>query len=284
MIRPAQLNLLERARIATVPDPAEFAEMLRRCGGADRVEALTAQGFGRLMDHFAAAGFRCRQRPILSARTRKLIAEACDSLQLSDYAYTADLRAHGGVADLRDLPGRGLIELLSRWERRGLDVAAFVAARREITPKQLRLAQVARKQSGIEEDRYYRVLRDFGGVVSASDLDRRGFDLVLAFMEAEGFDREPASSTLPAFGRRPGFATPEQIELIRSLWRKWSGKSAEAGADVEAGLNAWLERYHQASSLRFLTAERAGKVITALRAMGRRAAGNIYDVKQHGDA
>jgi hypothetical protein len=58
--------------------------------------------------------------------------------------------------------------------------------------------------------------------------------------------------------------------LIRSLWREWTGPSADSANTVEAGLNAWLERYHKASSLRFLTAAGAAKAITGLRAMSRR--------------
>lgn len=266
MIRPAQLKLIERAREAVASDPAEFAEILRRCGGVDTIEALTTQGFGRLMDHFAVIRFQCRQRPILSAATRKLIEAAARQLGLTAHVYAADLRGYGGVADLRDLGGRGLIDLLSRWEQRGLDVTAFVSARRTITPAKVRLIQVARKRNAMEDRRYYSMLQGYGGVVSANDLDGRGFDLCMAFLEAEGFEREPLAVAKPGFGRRPGFASPEQVELIRALWREWSG------SEVEAELNAWLERYHRASTLRFLTSAGAGKVITSLKAMKARSA------------
>lgn len=267
MIRPAQRKLLERAREAVAADPAVFADVLRRCGGADTVEALTVQGYGRLMDHFTVNGFRSRQRPILSAATRTLVEEAGRQLGLTPHTYAADLRGYGGVADLRDMVGRGLIDLLGRWEQRGLDVARFVALRRAISPAQIRLLQLARKRNGMADRRWYGMLQDWGGVVSAADLDRRGFDLVMAFLETEGFEREPVHRAAPGFGRRPGFASPEQVELIRTLWREWTGPSAESEAAVEAGLNTWLERYHRASSLRFLTTAGAGKVITALKTM-----------------
>lgn len=277
MIGPAQRKLLDRARAAVAPDPGEFAEVLRRCGGADRVEDLTAAGLARLLDHLTVTGFKSRQRPTISARVRKLIEEAARQIGLTPHVYAADLRGHAGVADLRDLSGRGLIELLTLWERRGLDVAAFNAVRREISPAQLRLLQLARKRIGLPDHRWYGLLQDYGGVVSAADLDRRGFDLCMAFLEAEGFDREPLAPAAPAFGRRPGFASPEQVELIRALWREWTGSGAEAEATVEAGLNAWLERYHRASSLRFLTSAVAGKVITSLKAMkARRAASEAH--------
>lgn len=271
MIRPAQLKLLDRARAAVASDPTDFADVLRRYGGADRVEDLTAAGLGRLLDHLTVSGFKSRQRPTMSARTRKLLETAASQLAITPHAYAADLRGYAGVADLRDLSGRGLIELLTRWERRGLDVAAFNAARREISPAQLRLLQLARKRIGMLDHRWYGMLQDYGGVVSASDLDRRGFDLCMAFLEAEGFEREPVSQAAPVFGRRPGFATPEQVDLIRTLWRERSGPTAESEAAVEASLNAWLERYHAASSLRFLTSAGAGKVITALKTMKARS-------------
>lgn len=270
MIRPAQLKLLERARETSTPDPAVFAEVLRRCGGVDAVEELTAQGYGRLMDHFTVVGFKCRQRPILSAATRKLVEEAGRQLSLTPHTYAADLRGYGGAADLRDFTGRGLVDLLSRWEMRGLDVARFVALRRSITPAQVRLVQLARKQTGLADWRYYGMLQDFGGAVSAGDLDGRGFDLAMAYLEAIGFERTTVNRAAPGFGRRPGFASPEQVELIRTLWREWAGSCAESAEAVEAGLNAWLERYHRTSSLRFLTTAGAGKVITALRSMKRR--------------
>ncbi|MCJ2065973.1 regulatory protein GemA [Methylobacterium sp. J-088] len=267
MIRPAQLKLLDRARAAALPEAADFTEVLRHYGGADRIEDLTAAGLDRLLDHLTVTGFRSRQRPIISARARKLIEEAARQLGLTPHVHAADLRGHGGVADLRDLVGRGLLDLLARWERRGLDVVAFNAARREISPAQLRLLQVARKRVEMVERRWHAILQDFGGVVSAADLDRRGVDLIMAFLEAEGFDRAQVVPAAPVFGRRAGFASPEQVDLIRTLWREWTSPTAESEAGVEAGLNTWLDRYHGASSLRFLTSAGAGKVITALKTM-----------------
>lgn len=278
MIRPAQLKLIERACLALTIAPAEFDTVLRRCGGADRTSDLTAAGYARLMDHFTVTGFKCRERPTLSAGTRKLIEATRLRLRLSDHTYLADLRGHAGVSDLRDLSGRGLIQLLTRWEYHGLDVQAFVAARCAITPAQLRLIQLARKRIGIEDARYYLMLQDYGGVVSASDLDQRGFDLAMAFLEAEGFDREPLARAQPDFGRRPGFASPEQVELIRALWREWTGSTGESEATIEASLNTWLERYQRASSLRFLTTGGAGKAITALKAMKARKGSDAREV------
>lgn len=35
------------------------------------------------------------------------------------------------------------------------------------------------------------MLRAYGGVISATNLHGRGFDLCMAFLEAEGFECEP---------------------------------------------------------------------------------------------
>ncbi|NIZ15749.1 phage protein GemA/Gp16 family protein, partial [Phaeobacter sp. HF9A] len=67
--------------------------------------------------------------------------------------------------------------------------------------------------------------------------------------------------------QRPGMASFAQIELIRDLWHEHThGKAGEEQ------LNLWLERCWKISSLRFLEATVAPKVITALKAMKARAA------------
>ena len=68
------------------------------------------------------------------------------------------------------------------------------------------------------------------------------------------------------FGHRPGFASPAQVALMRKLWHEF-----QANDGGEPALNAWLDRFHRVSALRFVTAEKAGSVLTALKAMvGRR--------------
>lgn len=268
MIRPAQLKLLEKARVATHLDPTRFAIMLQAWGGADNLNDLAPAGYERIMDHFTWSGFRDKARPVLSMRTRSLIASLQGHLGISNFVFMTILRSNGSVGDLRELSGRGLLNVLGSLERRGLRVETFIEARREITPAQLRLLQLARKQTRMSDEEYSADLHELGGVNSGSDLDRRGFELMMAGMEVAGFQREAPRKAAPAgFGHRPGFATPEQVELIRTLWREWGGPTAESETAVEAGLNTWLERYHAASSLRFLTSAGAGKVITALKTM-----------------
>lgn len=266
MIRSRQLALLERARAQQCSGATEFADVLRRVGGADRVEELTASGFDAVMDHFTVRGFQDPARPVLSPRTWRLLDQVRAELDLSDFAYATALRARAGNADPRKLTGRGLLNMLVWLESCGLNVAAFNQARREVSDKQVRLVQVARKQLAVADKDYYAVLHTWGGVNSAPDLDRRGFDLVMAWMRGEGFEKPAAAPAGPSFGHRAGMASPEQVDLIRALWREWSG------AGDEAALNAWLERFHHVSTLRFLSADAAAKAITGLKAMKRRKA------------
>lgn len=130
-----------------------------------------------------------------------------------------------------------------------------------ISPAQLRLLHTAKSQLGLEEDTWRSVLVRCGRVASSKDLDRAGFESVLAFLRHVGFD--PVTPHGPSFGKRAGFASPGQVELIRELWREY----CRAAAFNEETFNKWLLSKWHVASLRFLTAEAAPKVITALKAM-----------------
>lgn len=261
MIRPANLALLDRARRYFADRPHVLA-----CFPTEGQEGeLSPSAFERLMDLSIVCGFRDRKRPILSLKTRQLVERWRRSLDFSDHVFTTFLRRYG-AADLQELDGYGLLGMLGRLEAAGLDVGFFNIQRRDISPNQVRLIHVARAAISFPDDTFYRVLQTFGGVNSTADLDGRGFDLVMAYLEVEGFERRPAATAREIdLGRRPGFASPEQLDLIRALWREWSG------ADDAAALDTWLERYHRVSSLRFLTAAAAAKAITDLKAMKRRS-------------
>ena len=178
------------------------------------------------------------------------------------------MRRHGGVGTIRDLDGMGLVQLLYHLDtEKGIDVRAFVTARRTVTPKQVGLLHVAREQVRMSDDDHSINLQSLGGVNTTVDLDQRGFDLMLAGMRCYGFvpQRPIGVVSVEAFGERPGFASPAQLNLIQELWAEWSG-SAEG-----AGLMTWLERSYRVSAPRFLTAATASKAITALKAMKGRA-------------
>lgn len=134
------------------------------------------------------------------------------------------------------------------------------------TAKQVALLHVAKKQIGLDDETYRCILKKAGGVESAADLDRYGYEEVLAELKRLGF--RPTSRDR-SFGRRLGMATPEQIGLIRKLWTDWAGPEE----DPEKGLNKWLERCYHVSALRFLPSTEAGKAINGRCAMLRRKTG-----------
>lgn len=132
-----------------------------------------------------------------------------------------------------------------------------------ISAKQIALVHVAVKQLKLDDDTYRAVLAQHGGgAESAKDLDHDGFRAVMEFFNRCGFR---STWTKRTFGVRPGMATPGQVDLIRKLWREWSG------ADDEAALNRWLERFYHVTALRFLPRQEAGKAVNGLRAMTKRS-------------
>ncbi|MBB4018338.1 hypothetical protein GGR16_003385 [Chelatococcus caeni] len=126
---------------------------------------------------------------------------------------------------------------------------------------QLAVIHLAKKSLGLDDETYRAVLTFHAGVSSAKDLTPAGFEAVMRYFNACGFRSTWNART---FGRRPGMATPRQIDLIRSLWRDWSG------ADDEQALGRWLERSFGVSALRFLSSTKAGDAINGLKAMIRR--------------
>ncbi len=132
-----------------------------------------------------------------------------------------------------------------------------------ITAKQIRLIQVAKRELKLEDEDYRTILARYGNVASAADLDAQGFDYVMRYFTALGFR---STWTKRTFGNRAGMATPAQVDLIRSLWRQFSGTDDPG----DSGLNAWLDKHHHITALRFVGAEKASKVIYALKAMAAR--------------
>ena len=130
-----------------------------------------------------------------------------------------------------------------------------------LAPKRLQLVQVARKRLALGEEDYRSILLQYGGCSSAKALDARGFEAVMDRFCQLGFTSTARART---FGERAGMASPAQVALIRKLW-------AETVDDpAEANLNTFLEHRFKVSALRFLPKERAGGVVTALKAMAAR--------------
>lgn len=129
-----------------------------------------------------------------------------------------------------------------------------------INQRQRALLAVIQKQLSWDEDLYRRVLVKVAGVTSSKDLNEEGFNAVVGFAEHVGF--QPLKADGPTYGKREGFASPAQVELIRAVWIE-----IHRGADLdEAALNGWLLKYWKVSSLRFVKKDVAPRIITALRA------------------
>lgn len=126
----------------------------------------------------------------------------------------------------------------------------------------LSLLHIAKRDLALSDDDYRAILSRIAGVESAGDLTELGFHRVIGHFTELGFK---STWTRRTYGNRAGMASPAQVDLIRSLWRQYAGR------DDDAGLNAWLARFHHVSALRFVSADKAGAVITALKRMADRS-------------
>lgn len=128
-----------------------------------------------------------------------------------------------------------------------------------IDRKKIALIRVAKQQLGLTDDDYRAVLKRCGGVESSKDLDLSGFQAVMSHFERCGFQ---STAKKRNFGDRAGMASPSQVALIRKLWATYTD-----GAGTDASLGKWLDRTFKISSIRFVDAGTAKKVITGLKAM-----------------
>lgn len=143
-----------------------------------------------------------------------------------------------------------------------------------LSNKQIVLLHVLKKQNDLQDNEYRDLLEQSAGVSSADELDNQGFNQVLAFMEALGYEvNRPEPS--PQFGSRPGMATPKQIDFIYGLSRK------VFGGNNESAFHHWLEHMFRVSHPRFLDQATASKAIEGLKAMQKR--GCEYSQKQQAD-
>lgn len=142
-----------------------------------------------------------------------------------------------------------------------------------INRAQLALIHIAAADRGLTDSAYRSALAQIGGVTTANDLDRDGFDAMMGYFQWLGF--EPRAAKGADFGARDGMATFAQLELIRCLWSEIT-RRAYSG---EAELDKWLTSKFRVSALRFVRKDTAQKIITALmgwkkrlREQGRKAA------------
>lgn len=275
MITTRQWDVLTIARDRLLlTEEREWLPLMRKWGGVDLTDDLDEASYTRLLDFLIVRGFRDPHYvETVSLDYRQAIARWSLENGLSQEIYFG-LLAAVEAPDGYTMDGRSFQRAVAFFEAYGCPREALLAdlKRTIMTPKQLALLHVARKETCVSDGLYRSALREVGGgVFSASDLDEVGFRRMLVFFETEGFvppgQRRPAKN--PSFGRRPGMASPSQVTLIRDLWREWSG------GDDEEALNTWLERFHHVSTLRFLTAAKAGAVIAALKAMKTRRSEDV---------
>lgn len=131
-----------------------------------------------------------------------------------------------------------------------------------ISTRKIQLLHVAKRKLGLDDEAWRELLDQAAGVETSKALDEAGFKAVMSRLEALGFQSLRAARSL---GDRPGMATDDQLEYIRDLWRRYSGRRDEKS------LNAWLEHSFGVTAPRFLDAETAAKAIPALKAMTRRS-------------
>lgn len=135
-----------------------------------------------------------------------------------------------------------------------------------ISKRQKAILHVAKGKLGLDDDTYRLVLVKIAGVTTSNDLTQGGFEAIMGFFDHCGF--KPTVAAGASYGNRPGFASPAQVELIRSLWME-----VHHARDLDEGaLNGWLRKFFKVSSLRFLPAATAPKAITALKVWKSRAA------------
>jgi Bacteriophage Mu, GemA protein len=134
-----------------------------------------------------------------------------------------------------------------------------------VSKRQLAFIHVATAKLKPTDEKYRTALVQIARATCATELDQAGFDAIIGFFEYLGFC--PAGAQGKNFGPRPGMASFAQIELIRAMWHEYT----HAAYRCEAELNKWLERSWKISSLRFLTAAQAPRVIIALKRMKTRA-------------
>ena len=127
-----------------------------------------------------------------------------------------------------------------------------------ITTNKIRIIHVAKRQTGMDDEYYHALLKTAAGVETCKDLDDPGFERVMAAFKLAGFQSVAAKTNL---GDRPGMATPRQISMIKSLWKRYT-KSEDPRR-----LGRWLETHFHVSDLRFLQDWRAGKAIAILQKM-----------------
>lgn len=264
MITQKHREALLIAREATgYLEDCKWLPVLKLYAEVDRAEDLDRRGYERMMDFFVYEGLRDpRYVSIVEPDYHRVVRRWAELAPLDPDELQAIILA-ADADDIALMDAHAFRRVFRYFSFRGIARADHLA-RGVMTRKQLALLHVAQRDIKLEDSTFKYLLLDVGGVLRPQDLSQRGFDRVLFYVTELGFvppSRTPKPAKRPSYGRRPGMASPAQVQLVRELWREWSG------ADDQDALHAWLEKYHHVSNLRFLSAATAGHVLTALKAM-----------------
>ncbi len=138
--------------------------------------------------------------------------------------------------------------------------------------KQLAVIHVAKKELGLDDDAYRAALLAHGGVDSARDLDREGFQAVMKHFAASGFKSRGTASRArwkpPKMG--PGMASDGQVKMIIAQWYTLTNYYQQ-GNEMKA-LSAFLSKTCGVSRLEWLTPKKAHNAIEAIKDIAKRRA------------
>lgn len=118
--------------------------------------------------------------------------------------------------------------------------------------------KVAQRQLGLSDADYRALLQRVAGVFSSTELTQASYALVMDELARLGFISTSRHEAAMQESRASWAASYAQRSKIAAMWDTWKGKH-----DPD-GLRRWLEHHHGVSDLRFVSAEKASKVIGAL--------------------
>ena len=118
--------------------------------------------------------------------------------------------------------------------------------------KRLALVHIVKKELGLQDAAYRRILRQVAGVSSAKDLDEAGFRRLMRFFVRSDYFRANAHGM-----------TLKQKLFIKALAR-------DLGWDP-AHLRNFIRKYYQKDGLEALDRKEASKLIESLKAIGERS-------------
>ncbi|UCD88496.1 MAG: regulatory protein GemA [Desulfobacterales bacterium] len=134
--------------------------------------------------------------------------------------------------------------------------------------RHLAIIHIAAKELGLDDEAYRKVLQTQAGVRSAKHLNHRGFRAVMKHFETRGFQpRSAARRPMPS--NRARMATAGQIKKIYAQWATLEGCWYETGSFWKT-LRGFLQKRFRVKHEKFLTLEKAGQVIEALKSIGSR--------------